>query len=252
MWGTADNSGDNIVWGTRVDNIVWGTLNAVDNIVWGTAGDGDNIVWGTADDGDNIVWGTDCGGDDCDNIVWGTADCRQHRVGHRRRRDNIVWGTSGRRQHRVGHHRRRQHVLGHCERRRVVFSDDATARLTDVAVEFGDISVTAVTVTGWEHQNMEKMPYREELDDCEYGVPAIDDSVVSTRLAERASGACRTDGHAARTAGVDAASLFALLTTEEVARFISPPPTSVEGFEKFIAWAHRERQRPDLAASPSR
>ena len=40
----------------------------------------------------------------------------------------------------------------------------------------------------------------------------------------------------------DAASLFALLTTEEVARFISPPPTTVEGFEKFIAWAHRQRQ----------
>jgi RimJ/RimL family protein N-acetyltransferase len=40
----------------------------------------------------------------------------------------------------------------------------------------------------------------------------------------------------------DAASLFALLTTEEVSRFISPPPTTVEGFEKFIAWAHRQRQ----------
>jgi RimJ/RimL family protein N-acetyltransferase len=39
----------------------------------------------------------------------------------------------------------------------------------------------------------------------------------------------------------DAASLFALLTTEEVARFISPPPTTVEGFERFIAWAHRQR-----------
>ena len=39
----------------------------------------------------------------------------------------------------------------------------------------------------------------------------------------------------------DAASLFALLTTEEVARFISPPPTTVEGFERFIAWTHRER-----------
>jgi RimJ/RimL family protein N-acetyltransferase len=31
------------------------------------------------------------------------------------------------------------------------------------------------------------------------------------------------------------------LTTEEVARFISPPPTSVEGFEKFIAWTLRQR-----------
>ena len=39
----------------------------------------------------------------------------------------------------------------------------------------------------------------------------------------------------------DAPSLFAMLTTEEVARFISPPPTTVEGFERFIAWTHRER-----------
>jgi RimJ/RimL family protein N-acetyltransferase len=39
----------------------------------------------------------------------------------------------------------------------------------------------------------------------------------------------------------DATSLFAMLTTEEVARFISPPPTTVEGFERFIMWANRER-----------
>src|SRR5204862_3993927 len=39
----------------------------------------------------------------------------------------------------------------------------------------------------------------------------------------------------------DAPSLFALLTTEEVARFISPPPTTVEGFERFIAWTLRQR-----------
>ena len=39
----------------------------------------------------------------------------------------------------------------------------------------------------------------------------------------------------------DASSLFSLLTTEEVSRFISPPPTTVEGFEKFIAWAQRQR-----------
>jgi RimJ/RimL family protein N-acetyltransferase len=39
----------------------------------------------------------------------------------------------------------------------------------------------------------------------------------------------------------DASSLFAMLTTEEVSRFISPPPTSVEGFERFIAWTQRER-----------
>jgi ribosomal-protein-alanine N-acetyltransferase len=39
----------------------------------------------------------------------------------------------------------------------------------------------------------------------------------------------------------DAPSLHALLTTAEVARFISPPPTTVEGFERFIAWTHRQQ-----------
>ena len=39
----------------------------------------------------------------------------------------------------------------------------------------------------------------------------------------------------------DAPVLLAMLSTEEVARFISPPPTSVEGFERFIAWTHSER-----------
>jgi len=40
----------------------------------------------------------------------------------------------------------------------------------------------------------------------------------------------------------DAASLLAAMSTEEVSRFISPPPSTVEGFEKFIAWAHRQRR----------
>lgn len=39
----------------------------------------------------------------------------------------------------------------------------------------------------------------------------------------------------------DAASLFELLTTEEVARFLSTPPDSAQGFERFIRWAARER-----------
>jgi RimJ/RimL family protein N-acetyltransferase len=42
---------------------------------------------------------------------------------------------------------------------------------------------------------------------------------------------------------LDAPALLAMLTTEEVARFISPPPTTVSGFEQFITWAQRERQR---------
>ena len=40
----------------------------------------------------------------------------------------------------------------------------------------------------------------------------------------------------------DAVSLLDMLSTEEVARFISPPPTTVEGFERFIAWTHSERE----------
>jgi RimJ/RimL family protein N-acetyltransferase len=45
----------------------------------------------------------------------------------------------------------------------------------------------------------------------------------------------------------DAASLLAMLTTEEVSRFISPPPTTVEGFERFILWALRERHAGNYA-----
>ena len=45
----------------------------------------------------------------------------------------------------------------------------------------------------------------------------------------------------------DAASLLSMLTTEEVARFISPPPTTIEGFEKFITWAQHERAAGNYA-----
>ena len=39
----------------------------------------------------------------------------------------------------------------------------------------------------------------------------------------------------------DAAPLAATLTPAEVSRFISPPPADTAGFERFIAWTHRER-----------
>ncbi len=45
----------------------------------------------------------------------------------------------------------------------------------------------------------------------------------------------------------DAPALFAELTTEEVARFISPPPANVEGFEKYIRWAHKQRAAGQFA-----
>jgi ribosomal-protein-alanine N-acetyltransferase len=86
---------------------------------------------------------------------------------------------------------------------------------------------------------MEKMPYRDELQqavvlsttetvvrsDWQQGLPTLHGRQVVLREL-RAS---------------DAASLFALLTTEEVSRFISPPPSTVDGFERFISWTLRQR-----------
>jgi ribosomal-protein-alanine N-acetyltransferase len=39
----------------------------------------------------------------------------------------------------------------------------------------------------------------------------------------------------------DAATLLAIMTSEAVSRFISTPPSTVDGFERFIEWTHRER-----------
>ncbi len=41
----------------------------------------------------------------------------------------------------------------------------------------------------------------------------------------------------------DAQSLFNTLTTEQVSRFLAEPPTTVEGFERFIRWSLRQRVR---------
>jgi ribosomal-protein-alanine N-acetyltransferase len=39
----------------------------------------------------------------------------------------------------------------------------------------------------------------------------------------------------------DAPALFAAMSAEDVGRFISPPPATVAGFEKFILWGRHER-----------
>ena len=91
---------------------------------------------------------------------------------------------------------------------------------------------------------MEKMPYRD----------AIVGAVTADAADSGPSPVVETDWKRALpvlTAGSvtlrelrvsDAPSLLALLTTEEVSRFISPPPTTVEGFERFIEWTQRERE----------
>jgi RimJ/RimL family protein N-acetyltransferase len=91
---------------------------------------------------------------------------------------------------------------------------------------------------------MENMPYQSHLDtpaslatplsilpgtvanDWRNGLPTLTAGDVSLREL-RAS---------------DAPALFAALTNDQVSRFISPPPSSVEGFERFIAWTIRQRQ----------
>src|SRR5579862_9552474 len=84
---------------------------------------------------------------------------------------------------------------------------------------------------------MEKMPYRAGLDVM--SIPAGQASVSDWR--ERLPMLRGEHVLLRELRASDAASLCALLTTEEVSRFISPPPTTVEGFEKFIAWTHRQR-----------
>ena len=40
---------------------------------------------------------------------------------------------------------------------------------------------------------------------------------------------------------LDAPAMLASVTNDQVSRFISPPPTTVRGFERFIAWTAGER-----------
>src|SRR5438093_7150917 len=86
---------------------------------------------------------------------------------------------------------------------------------------------------------MEKMPYRQELDTQVF--QAAVEPVVSTDWQQRLPVLSGNMVTLRELRASDAPSLFAMLTTEEVSRFISPPPTTVEGFERFIAWTLRQR-----------
>ena len=85
------------------------------------------------------------------------------------------------------------------------------------------------------------MPYRQELelDTQVFQAPAGD--VVSTDWRSRLPVMTGKTVVLRELRASDAPSLFAMLTTEEVARFISPPPTTIDGFERFIAWTLRQR-----------
>jgi ribosomal-protein-alanine N-acetyltransferase len=87
---------------------------------------------------------------------------------------------------------------------------------------------------------MEKMPYREQLDvqTATVGVPW---QVTSSDWRTGLPLLCGKQVTLRELRLSDAPSLLAMLTTDEVTRFISPPPTTIEGFERFILWTHRQR-----------
>ena len=90
---------------------------------------------------------------------------------------------------------------------------------------------------------MEKMPYSEKLDAILITHTMVQEieQVTSANWREGLPVLCGKAVVLRELRQSDAASLFALLTTQEVARFISPPPSTVEGFERFIAWTLRQR-----------
>ncbi len=90
---------------------------------------------------------------------------------------------------------------------------------------------------------MEKMPFRDAEHDMDVRAVISDAMTITTQSDwRRALPVMAGSMVTLRDLRLsDAPSLLAMLATEEVARFISPPPTTVEGFERFIAWTHRER-----------
>ena len=85
---------------------------------------------------------------------------------------------------------------------------------------------------------MEKMPFRDDRVMMSAGLG----HAVSTDW-RRALPVLRGESITLRELRLsDAPALLAMLTSEEVARFISPPPATVDGFERFIRWTQGERQ----------
>jgi RimJ/RimL family protein N-acetyltransferase len=87
---------------------------------------------------------------------------------------------------------------------------------------------------------MEKTPYRPELERA--ATMATPSTVTTTDWRTSLPVLGGSNFILRELRQEDAPSLLAMLTTEEVARFISPPPTTIDGFERFIAWTHYERQ----------
>lgn len=98
---------------------------------------------------------------------------------------------------------------------------------------------------------MEKMPFQPEMTRAEtMASPATHTAAIPFTLPRTTTSNWRQGLPILSSSGVtlrelrpeDATSLVGMLSSEEVARFVSPPPTTLEGFQRFIDWATRERE----------
>ena len=88
---------------------------------------------------------------------------------------------------------------------------------------------------------MEKMPYQPELERA--ATMATPSTATTTDWRGSLPVLAGSNFVLRELRADDAPALLAMLTSEEVSRFISPPPTTIEGFELFIAWTLREREQ---------
>jgi ribosomal-protein-alanine N-acetyltransferase len=91
---------------------------------------------------------------------------------------------------------------------------------------------------------MEKRPYQPEFESITSAAPASATEIRTPEIGDWRHGVPTLCGALAtlrELRATDAPSLLASMSTDEVNESISSPPSTVEGFEKFIGWAHRER-----------
>jgi ribosomal-protein-alanine N-acetyltransferase len=89
---------------------------------------------------------------------------------------------------------------------------------------------------------MENMPYQSRLD---VATPTATRQTPAGVISDWRSGLPVLTGNAVTLRELrasDAPSLFAALSSDQVSRFISPPPATVDGFGRFISWAVRQRE----------
>ena len=187
-------------------SILWGgrTLSGADLMFEQRPAWAANIVWGEGlgTEDDNIVWGNILGDDD--NIVWEMRSYgRQHRCGN-----NIVWGSG----------------------------DDNI-----LWGNFDDDNIVWGNTVRWKSSRKGR-----SADGHPNGCRGFSAAPRMTSIDahwRKALPVLNGNGFTLRELRVpDARTLLSLLTTEEVTRFISPPPTTIGGFERFINWAQRERE----------